>query len=242
MNIPLLRSCLFAALFYGLTLVMVFLYLPALILPRPWARGICASWVTLMMGLVRHVLGIRYEIRRDAGVDAIPGPVIFAAKHQSMWETLAFGIIFNLPAYVLKRELVLIPFFGLYLLKSGMIPVDRQAGARSLRKMLAAARKAATAGHHIVIYPQGTRVAPGDRRPYLPGVAALYGHLELPVVPVALNSGRLWPRHRFVKYPGVVTVRLLAPIPPGLPRKEFMRQLETRIEEAVHSLDGADSS
>jgi 1-acyl-sn-glycerol-3-phosphate acyltransferase len=139
----------------------------------------------------------------------------------------------NYPAFVLKRELLSIPLFGWYLRKVGMIAVDRAAGASALRNMARQASEAFAEGRSILIFPEGTRVPPGESRPYHPGVAALYTQLKVPVVPVALNSGLFWGRRSFVKRPGTVTVQFLPPIPPGLDRKAFMRELESRIEAAA---------
>lgn len=151
----------------------------------------------------------------------------------------AFALPLRLPAYVLKRELMRIPLFGLYLRCAGMIPVDRTGGGGALKQMVAKARAAAAAGRHLLIYPAGTRTPPGERRAYHPGVAALYGQLDLPVVPVALNSGLFWGRRAFMKRPGVITVEFLPPIPPGLPRKQFMAELQARIETATERLVAA---
>jgi 1-acyl-sn-glycerol-3-phosphate acyltransferase len=143
-----------------------------------------------------------------------------------------FPLLLDEPAYVLKRELMSVPLFGAYLKRCGMIAVDRQGGGPALKRMLAAARAAAADGRPILIYPEGTRTAPGQRRPYHPGVAALYGDLGLPVVPVALNSGLFWGRRSFRKRSGTITIEFLAPIAPGLPRRVFMERLQGSIEEA----------
>jgi 1-acyl-sn-glycerol-3-phosphate acyltransferase len=121
-----------------------------------------------------------------------------------------------------------------------MIPVDRQGGGSALKRMLRAARAAVAHGRSILIYPEGTRTPPGERRPYQPGVAALYGDLGVPVVPVALNSGLFWGRRSFHKKPGVITIEFLPPIAPGLPRREFMAELQERIEGASRRLAVAD--
>jgi 1-acyl-sn-glycerol-3-phosphate acyltransferase len=162
--------------------------------------------------------------------------VIFAVKHQSSWETLALAAILDRPIYVLKRELVWIPLFGLYLLGSGALAVDRGAGAKALRQLMRKAEEAAKNGRPFLIFPEGTRVAPGEHRPYQPGIAALYDKLRRPVVPVALNSGLFWGRRSFVKRPGRITVEFLDPIPAGLDRRRFMKELEARIEGASQRL------
>ena len=128
--------------------------------------------------------------------------------------------------------LTFVPFFGWLLRRAGMIPVDRAGRASALRDMIGQAKQRTVQGRPLLIFPEGTRTAPGERRPYHPGVAALYGQLGLPVVPVALNSGLFWGRRQFVKRPGTITLEFLPAIPPGLPRKAFMAELERRLEGA----------
>jgi 1-acyl-sn-glycerol-3-phosphate acyltransferase len=158
-------------------------------------------------------------------------------KHQSAWDTLILPVVLGDPAVVLKRELLLLPFYGWYARRAGSIAIDRKGGAAALRTMVAAARAAAAMGRPIVIFPEGTRTAPGERRPYHPGVAALYRSLGLPVVPVAVNSGLFWGRRAFMKRSGHITLAFLDPIPPGLPRRRLMQELEARIEAATAELE-----
>jgi 1-acyl-sn-glycerol-3-phosphate acyltransferase len=145
-------------------------------------------------------------------------------------------VIFGNPAIVLKRELMMIPFYGWYLWKAGMIAIDRKAGAAALRRLVAAGARAAALRRPIVIFPEGTRTAPGTHHPYQPGVAALYRQLELPLVPVAVNSGLYWGRRRFVKRPGRIIIEILPAIPPGGERRAVMGDLEQRIEAATTRL------
>jgi 1-acyl-sn-glycerol-3-phosphate acyltransferase len=174
---------------------------------------------------------------RVVGRERVPKePVIFAVKHQSSWETLALALLLDRPIYVLKRELIWIPIFGLYLLRSGALAVDRSAGAKALRQLIRAAEQAAKSGRPFLIFPEGTRVAPGQHHPYQPGIAALYDKLNRPVVPVALNSGLFWGRRSFLKKPGRITVEFLEPIPAGLDRRRFMKDLENRLEGASQRL------
>jgi 1-acyl-sn-glycerol-3-phosphate acyltransferase len=140
-------------------------------------------------------------------------------------------------AVVVKRELFFVPFYGWYAARAGSIAIDRRGGAGALRHMVRAARRAAAAGRPVVIFPEGTRTAPGRRLAYQPGVAALYQDLQLPVVPAAVNSGLYWGRRSFVKRPGRIILAFLEPIAPGLPRREMMRQLEARIEAATAALE-----
>jgi 1-acyl-sn-glycerol-3-phosphate acyltransferase len=179
---------------------------------------------------LRAICGLDYEIR---GLDNLPpGPAIFAAKHQSAFDTMVFTRFLPDAAYVLKKELLAVPCFGWYLRHSGMIPVDRAGGSRALKEMIAAARQAAADDRPILIFPEGTRTPPGQSRRYHPGVAALYSALDLPVVPVALNSGLFWPRRSFTKRSGRIVVEVLPAIPPGLERKAFMTRLHDAIEGA----------
>lgn len=163
-------------------------------------------------------------------------PCIIASKHQSAWDTMIFALLIRRPSHILKRELLWVPVFGWYLLRAGGIPIDRKGGAAALKRMIAAARHTISEGRHIVIFPEGTRVAVGARVPYHPGVAALYSQLKVPVVPVALNSGLFWGRRTFVKRPGRIVLEFLEPIPPGLPRREFLEVLQQRIESASADL------
>jgi 1-acyl-sn-glycerol-3-phosphate acyltransferase len=226
-----LRSVIFNILYTLWTAGMHILCLPLLLGPRRWSRAAGGVWIRTDLWLLRHLVGLDHQV---TGTENLPkGPAIFAAKHQSAWETLFLSRYLDYPAFVLKRELLSIPLFGWYLRKVGMIAVDRSAGASALRNMARQASAAFAEGRSILIFPEGTRVPPGESRPYHPGVAALYGQLKVPVVPVALNSGLFWGRRAFVKRPGTVTVAFLPPIPPGLDRKAFMRELESRIETAA---------
>ena len=150
---------------------------------------------------------------------------------------MALSLAHPLCAFVLKRELIWLPVWGWYLVRLGMIPIDRSKGITSLKKITAAAGKLAGRGQSILIFPQGTRTPPGADRPYLPGVAAIYKGADVPVVPVALNSGLFWPRKLMDKQPGVITVEYLDPIEPGLDRKTFMKLLAERIEPATARLE-----
>lgn len=225
-----LRSLLFNLGFFAWTLLIVVLGVPCLLLPRRFTYRLGAFWVRVSLALLRRLVGLDHRI---VGAEhRLPGPAIYAVKHQSAWDTLVFALLLDEPAYVLKRELIFVPFFGWLLRRAGMIPVDRAGRASALRRMIGQAKRTAAEGRPLLIYPEGTRTAPGQHRPYQPGVAALYGQLGLPVVPVALNSGLFWGRRQFVKRPGTITVEFLPAIPPRLPRKTFMAELEQRLEGA----------
>ncbi|MCZ6763927.1 MAG: lysophospholipid acyltransferase family protein, partial [Alphaproteobacteria bacterium] len=187
-----------------------------------------------LAGLER-IVGLDFRIEGREKLP--PAPVIIAAKHQSAWDTLVYRLAVDNMAPVIKRELVLIPFWGWLVARAGAITIDRAGGPAALKRLIGQARAAKAAGRSIVIFPEGTRVAPGDRRPFLPGVAALYRSLDLPVVPVAVNSGLYWPRRKlFGQRPGTIVLRFLDPIPPGLDRATFMERLEHDINEASDAL------
>jgi 1-acyl-sn-glycerol-3-phosphate acyltransferase len=174
------------------------------------------------------LLGIRSRIEGEPP----QGSVIVAAKHQSMFETMEMLLILKRPMVVMKRQLTDIPGWGWVARRYGVIPVDREGGAAALRTMLKAAREAIADGRPIMIFPEGTRVVPGDKPPLQPGFAGLYKSLGVPVVPIALDSGRLWPRG-FVRKPGIVTIQVGQPIPPGLKRP----QVEAEVHRAINALE-----
>lgn len=229
------RTVIFNILFVLTTIVLSLLAAPGLLLPYRAVVWIKQLWLHLVLGMTRHVIGIDWEER---GRENIPdGPVIFAAKHQSAWDTLGLSMVHPFCAFVLKRELVWLPIWGWYLLRMGMIPIDRSKGLASMKKVTSAAARSVARGQSILIFPQGTRTPPGANRPYLPGVAAIYKGANVPVVPVALNSGLFWPRKQMDKQPGIITVEYLEPIEPGLDRRTFMHTLEERIESATARLE-----
>jgi 1-acyl-sn-glycerol-3-phosphate acyltransferase len=230
-----LRSGLYHLLFVVWTLVLAILYLPLLAGPaRTMQRG-ARFWVTGAQFLQRTVLGLSWELR--GGQDLPKGAAIIAAKHQSAWETLIFHRLLDDPAFVLKRELLRLPFIGWYLAKSGQIAIDRGAGTKALTAMARAARAVLARGGQIIVFPEGHRQAPGVAGTYLPGVALLYGEADVPMIPVALNSGLFWGRNAFIRRPGRITMEILPPMPPGLHRRDFMDQLKTRIESATRALE-----
>jgi 1-acyl-sn-glycerol-3-phosphate acyltransferase len=229
-----LRSILFNVSFYGLTATLCVLALPALLLPRGVLVWFGRIWAHGTVWMLRLFCGIDYEVR-GATLPA-PGGRVYAFKHQSAWDTIMLPIFLRDPMTVMKKELLWLPIFGWYLLKTRQVAIDRSGGAAALKRMLRAAKAGLGAGRPLAIFPEGTRTAPGARRPYHPGVAALYTQLRVPVVPVALNSGRLWGRRSFWKKPGRIVVEFLPAIEPGLDRAQFTAELERRIEEACARL------
>jgi len=228
------RGLAFNVAFFAWTAIAGIIGLPFLIAPRAVTMRFGRFWARIVLVLLRIIVGLDHEIR---GLDRIPrGGCIIAMKHQSAWDTLILHVVFGDFAAVVKRELLLVPFYGWYAARAGSIAIDRKAGASALRRMVAAARPVATQGRPIVIFPEGTRVAPGARLPYQPGVAALYQALALPLVPAAVDSGYFWERRSFVKRPGRIVLEFLDPIPPGWPRRRVMAELERRIETAATGL------
>ncbi len=228
------RSLIFNLAFYGVTAVYAALMVPTLVLPRPVIVWAVRFWVRTVLWLMRVICNQRVAV---AGRENIPqGPYFIAAKHQSAWETLAAVTLFPDPVLVAKRELFWIPFFGWYMWKYGNVGVDRAAGPRALKSLLKGADKAVAQGRQVMIFPEGTRKAPGAAPDYKPGVYFLYAHLKIPCLPVALNSGVFWPRRKFLRYPGVFRVEILAPIAPGLKVKPFMQRLQNDIETATARL------
>lgn len=229
-----LRSALFNLYFYVCTAVLGIAGLPLLIGPQKGVAALARFWCLAIIRGLEVIVGLRYRLRGHENIP--PEPAIFAVKHQSAWETFALNVILDRPVYVLKRELKLIPLFGWFAARSGMIAVDRAAGPRAMRTLIREAGAALAAGRSIVIFPEGTRTAPGEHRPYHPGVAALYTMLDRPVVPVALDSGLYWPRRSFIKRPGTVILSVLPPIRPGLDRQAFLESLQTQIEAETDAL------
>ena len=228
------RTLAFTLLFYSWTGLLAIGVLPLLIAAPKAIAGYGRFWIASALAILRYTVGITHRVE---GRDNLPdGPVIFAVKHQSAWDTLAINLLVRDPAIVLKKELLQIPIFGWCLARLGHIAVDRKGGAGALKQMVEQARTRLAEGRPLVIFPEGTRTEPGTQRRYHPGVAALYTALDVPVVPVALNSGLFWPRRSLRMRPGTITVRFCPPIAPGLSRRQFMGDLEASIEPAARQL------
>lgn len=225
-----LRSTLFVILFYVQTALFLVLGSWLLFGPRSWAMAGLAAHGRASVWLMRLVVGTRLEVRGQENLP--PGPVLVASKHQSAWDTFGLIPLMRDPAMVMKKELQWIPFYGWFSHKFRMIFVARERGPSALKKMVRDARDRAAAGREIVVFPEGTRRAPGAPPDYKSGIIPLYEALKVPCVPVALNSGLFWPRRSWRRYPGTLIVEFLEPIPPGLPRKAFLAELQDRIEPA----------
>lgn len=228
------RSLVFNILFftYGTFFSIVLIF--TLPFPRRVLQRGLGVWMRLTMATLKVVAGIDVEFR---GLNNLPsGAAIIVSKHLSAWETGIFLTILDDATYVLKKQLLSIPFYGLLLRKAKMIAIDRDGGASSLKKLVTESHAALDDGRKVVIFPEGTRAAVGDKLPYHPGVAAVYKKAEVPVIPVAHNSGLFWPRRKFLKQPGCIVLEYLEPMPTGLDRKSFMAELESRIETASNRL------
>ena len=232
-----LRSFFFNVGWYVGTTIIAIVGSPILLMPRRFVVAWSLFWIDFCLWWLRITCRLTHRV---SGLENMPaGPVILACKHQSSWETLAFSRLFPGSATVMKRELLLIPVVGWAMARAGNIAVERGDGSKALRGLIKQAKATLAEGRSILIFPEGTRVAVGDERPYQVGTAALYRQLGVPVVPVALNSGLFWGRRKFIKWPGVIDVEILPAIPPGLSRDIFMTTLRERIEEATNRLVNA---
>ncbi len=228
-----LRSAIFFLWFVVMSVAVHIVFLPALFLPRRAAVTAARGWCAGILWGLRTIARLDYEVRGE-----IPRtPTLIAAKHMTMWDTVALFYVIGDPVFVLKRELLNVPLYGWYARRVGMIAIDRRAGGRALREMTKAARRTLAGGLSIVIFPEGTRKKVGAPTDYKPGVAALYQRLDGPCVPVALNSGLFWTGPAgFLKKRGRIVLQFLPAIAPGLGRRQFMRALEERIESATSDL------
>jgi 1-acyl-sn-glycerol-3-phosphate acyltransferase len=222
------RSLLYAALFYPTTLLWVLAGIVASLFGQRPTLAVVLSWADVHHWLSENILGIHARVE-----GAIPpGPHLIAVKHQSMFETIEMVRITNLPVIVIKRELADLPLFGFMTRRYGVIPVERSAGAKALRALVKEGKQAVAHGRSVIIYPEGTRVRVGETPKLKSGFAALYRALGLPVVPVAVDSGRLWGRG-LVHRSGVVTLKVGETIPAGLKRDE----IEARVHAAINALE-----
>ena len=222
------RSLLFALIFYPATILWVLAGLVATPFGQRPTLAVVLSWVEFHHWLTDRLLGMHMTIH-----GAIPaGPHLIAVKHQSMYETLEMVRVTNLPVMVMKKELADIPLFGFLTRRYGVIPVERSAGAKALRSLVTEGQAAVASGRPVIIFPEGTRVRPGEQPPLRPGFAGLYRALGLPVVPVAVDSGRLWGRG-LVHHGGIVTFKVGETIPPGLKRDV----VEAMVHRAINALE-----
>ncbi|HWA60348.1 MAG TPA: lysophospholipid acyltransferase family protein [Caulobacteraceae bacterium] len=228
------RSLVWALVFYVWSAIVGLAMVPLLLAPRRWMIHAMSFWGAGVNALIGPICGIKVEFR---GLEHAPkGAAIVAAKHLCMYDTIGPFAVLPDFCYVMKKELMWIPFYGWYSAKGRMIVVDREGHSKALRQMMKDAREAAAENRQIIIFPEGHRMDPGDPPDYKPGIAGLYRDLDLPVVPLATTSGVHWPAHGFTRRPGKIVYQFLEPIPPGLHRGEFMRTLQDRLEAASTAL------
>ncbi|MGY8681132.1 lysophospholipid acyltransferase family protein [Bradyrhizobium sp. UFLA05-153] len=226
-----LRSLVFNVLFYAVLVFWAIIALPTFLMSPRAMLTVAEWWANSTLFLMRVICNIKVEFR---GVEKIPaGPLVIASKHQSFWETFGLLHFFDRPIFILKRQLMHIPVFGQFLGKTGMIAIDRSAGVKALLDMTRRARDAVRSGRQLVIFPEGTRRAPGAPPDYKTGFAQIYSACGVPCLPIALNSGLFWPRRTFMRYPGTLVVEFLDPLPPGLPKDEYIARVRGAIEEAT---------
>lgn len=227
-----IRSTLFNFAFYGITAIACVLCIPCLLLPKKQALYLAYSFVHSVYFLEKYILGLDFEVE---GLENLPreGAYLVAAKHQSAYETMKLHILFKDPAIVLKKELLSIPLWGQFLAKTEPIAIDRSKGINALTQIIAGAKQVKEQGRPIIIFPQGTRVytwqTPEDKS-YKIGIARIYEETDMPIIPLALNSGMFWSRKSWIKRGGKVTFKFLKPIEPGKGIYEVMKELETQLE------------
>lgn len=231
----LLRSLAFNLAFYVTIVIEMIVFTPYYFLaPRKQAWFVPKFWARSNLWLQKMIVGTDYEIE---GLENFPqGSFIIAPKHQSFWDTFAFLPHIPDTLYILKRELMWIPLFGWYVAKQRMIPVNRGSRAKVLKEVVRLTKERMAEGRQLIIYPEGTRRAPGAPPSYKYGIAELYDQLGLPVVPIAHQAGLYWPRRKFLRYPGTIRVRVLPPIPPGLDKDAFHARLVAETEAACDDI------
>lgn len=230
-----IRSLLFTLFLYLGTFILFFIFSPTLLMSSKKALCFPIFWSKLMSRALVFFCGIHIHIK---GLENLPqkNGYIIASKHQSAMETVLFHSIVPNAFYILKRELLWLPIAGIYFLKTGCIPIDRKGGAKTMRQMLKKTTCRFSEGMNLIIFPEGTRTKPGTKEPYKPGIALLYEQCQVPVVPVALNTGYCWPKNQMRKIPGEITIHFLPIIQPGLPRRAFLDELTNRIETVQERL------
>jgi 1-acyl-sn-glycerol-3-phosphate acyltransferase len=227
-----IRALLFKSLIYGAMPVYALAYLPWALMDRNGAVAACHGWCRFVRRAARAVVGIESEVRGTPPT----GEVLIAAKHQSFLDIILIYGAIPRGRFIMKKELLWAPILGQYALRIGCVPVDRGKRGQAIRKMLADVAAGRTDPGQLIIYPQGTRVAPGVKAPYKAGAAALYAELGQTCVPVACNVGLFWPRSGNALRPGRAVVEFLPPIPPGLSSSKFLRRLEAEVEPASDRL------
>lgn len=229
-----IRSSVFNLTYLLWTLFCCIIFTPLLLFIPRYVQYVGKPWAEGSLFLLRYIAGIKLDIKGREFIPILPS--IIASKHQSALDILVMLSHFPRPAFVLKKELLSLPYYGLYLRRMGMIAIDRKRGVQAIKRMLKHALQRVKEGRFIIIFPEGTRINPGERSTYNPGVAILYEKLNIPVVPVAVNTGKHWQKSAYLKTPGTVTIQFLAPIQPGIKRDEFLTLLADRIETTSNQL------
>ncbi|MGN0919490.1 MAG: lysophospholipid acyltransferase family protein [Alphaproteobacteria bacterium] len=230
-----IRSVLFLITFYLFTACLFILMLPALFLPRRVEYAFLYFWTKGARALLWVFCGIKIKVK---GLENLPkkNGYIVASKHESAMETVLFHSLIPNVFYIFKQELLWVPIANLHAMKTGCIAIDRSAGGSAMRSMLEKTKKHLSEGLNLVIFPEGTRVAPDAPTKCAPGIAFLYANCDVPVVPVALNTGYCWAKNKTLKKAGTVTVSFLPALEPGLEKREFLHQLDTALEAEQNKL------
>lgn len=238
----LIRSIIFQILLYGFIGVALLLFWPVIWISRPFLFRFFTTCTRFGVFLMRWIVNIRCQFENPEIFDEMRqkyGNFLIASKHQSGFETVVFSLLLPDFNIVYKKELQRVPLLGSYMKHMQFIPVDRGGGKRAIRSLLEESQKPENAARPLLIFPEGSRARVGERGRYHSGVALLYQHLNIPIVPVAHNAGAMWPKHSFMKYPGTITIRILPPILPGLETSEVLKILEDRIETACAEINKA---
>ncbi len=224
-----IRSILFLICFYLFTAVTFVAMLPLLVLPRKIEYIFLSFWTKGVQWLLKFFCNIKIQVK---GLKNLPkeNGYIVAAKHQSAMETALFHSLVPNVFYVFKKELLWMPIANLHALKTGCIPIDRSSGTKAMRAMLEKTKKHLSEGLNLIIFPEGTRVAPDAPTKCAPGIAFLYANCNVPVIPVALNTGYCWGKNKTLKKSGTITISFLPPIQPGLEKRQFLQRLETELD------------
>lgn len=235
-----IRSIIFNILFYGvLTPLFCICTAPSLLMPRKYVFRVAKWYQQLAYILELYVMNLKYEVRGYEHVPKDSGQYLVAAKHQSAYETMKLLILFNDPTIILKKSLLSLPIFGWFLQRIEVIAIDRSNREQSMSSLTKGAQKMQHDNRPIVIFPQGTRVnvdTTTSEKPYKGGIVKLYRATNMPIIPMAINSGLYWPRNAFWKKSGTVIIEFLPPIPAGLPESDVMKILEEQIETTSNRL------
>jgi len=230
----LFRSLVFNIFFILWTALAVIIMSILLVFPRNIMASVVTIWALILAIGLRVIVGLSFEVRGLNNI--VDGNAIYAAKHQSAWDTFIYFLILKNPSYILKKELLSIPLWGWCAKRYGAIPIDRKGGGSALKEMILNVEDRLKKNMSIIIFPEGTRTLPKEKNSYHSGIAAIYKRLNVPIIPVAVNSGVFWGRRQFKKYPGTIILQFLPIIEPGYSRNELMEQLACNIEEASNKL------